>query len=83
MQKQTQRRSVRAPTIRSSLAQSTIRRGTHPNVDVNTVQDREKRKPPADAIDDGLLASLSKLINDGAAEKEMNDRPDAESVRGL
>jgi len=51
-----------------------------PNVDIDAVQDREKRKPPADAIDDGLLASLSKLINDSAAEKEMNDGPDAKGI---
>jgi len=52
-----------------------------PNVDVDAVQDREKRKSPADTIDDGLLASLSKLVNDSAAEKKMDDGPDAESIR--
>jgi len=49
-----------------------------PDVDIDGVEEDEEREAPVNAIDDGLLAVLGGLIDDGSEKKEVNDRPDAE-----
>ena len=47
-----------------------------PDVDVDHVQDGEEREPPANAVNDDLLAALKELVDDSSEEKEMDERPD-------
>lgn len=46
-----------------------------PNIHVNGVQDCEEGEPPADSIDNDLLAALKELIYDGTEEEEVNEGP--------
>ena len=46
-----------------------------PEVDVDGVEDAEESKPPADAVNDDLLAALKELVDDGAEEQEVDEGP--------
>ena len=46
-----------------------------PEVDVDGVEDAEEGKPPADAVNDDLLAALKELVDDGAEEQEVDEGP--------
>ncbi len=51
-----------------------------PNIDVEDVEEDEERESPVDAVDDGLLASVEELIDDGAKEEKVDDGPEGERV---
>jgi len=46
-----------------------------PEVDVDGIENAEKRKPPRNAIDDGLFACWEELVDDGAEEENVDERP--------
>jgi len=54
-----------------------------PNGDKDGVEDGEEREPPGDSVDhDGLGVGGGELINDGAEEEKVNDRPSEEGPIG-
>jgi hypothetical protein len=46
-----------------------------PEIDVDGIEDAKKREPPGNAIDDGLLAVWEELVDDGAEEEGVDERP--------
>ena len=47
-----------------------------PDIDIDRVEDSEEGEPPANAINDDFLAAFKELVDDGAEEKEVDERPD-------
>jgi len=50
-----------------------------PQVDVDGIQDCEKREAPRNAIDDDRFSAREELVNDSEKEKKVDKRPDEES----
>ena len=46
-----------------------------PKVHIGRVENGEKGEPPANAVNDDLLAALKELIDDGAEEQEVDEGP--------
>jgi len=53
-----------------------------PEIDVDGIQQDEERQAPVDGINDNLFAIVEELVDNGAEEQEMNNRPDAEGPSG-
>lgn len=49
-----------------------------PQVDIDGIQDGEKREAPRNAIDDDRLSGREELVNDGEKEEKVDKRPDEE-----
>ena len=47
-----------------------------PKSDIDGVEDCKKGEPPANSVNDDLLATLEELVDDSPEEKEVNKRPD-------
>ena len=46
-----------------------------PQVHVDGVKDREEREAPGDALDDAAVTILGELVDDGAEEEQVDQRP--------
>ena len=46
-----------------------------PDVDVDHVQDGEEREPPANAVNDDLLATFEELVDDCSEKEKVDERP--------
>jgi hypothetical protein len=48
---------------------------TSPQIDIDGVQDTEKRETPSDRVDDDGLSVVGELIDNRSQEKYVNDGP--------
>ncbi|KAG8994342.1 hypothetical protein FRB94_012919 [Tulasnella sp. JGI-2019a] len=46
-----------------------------PEVKADRVEEQDEREPPAELIDNNLLSAIRPLIEDGADEQRLDDRP--------
>jgi hypothetical protein len=48
-----------------------------PKVDINGIENTQERKTPSNTIDNDPFAFRSKLVDDGAQEEQMDQRPES------